>query len=222
MRIVVVATGVGNVRSVLRALGRASSRVAPATEITPSADPEVVRRAEVLVVPGQGSFGAFAAALDGGLREAILERVHAGTPYLGICLGLQILFEEGDEAPGAKGLGVLGGHVGRLVPGIDPTLGRPRPLPHIGWNRAELAGPAPAPADLLVAPEHYYFAHSYAVVPDDASVVLTTTSYGDATFASAVRKDNVVGVQFHPEKSQSAGLAVLERFFSSIERRGVR
>jgi glutamine amidotransferase len=167
----------------------------------------------VLVVPGQGSFGAFAAALDGGLREALVEQIRAGTPYLGICLGLQILFDEGDEAAGARGLGVLRGRVRRLDPGREPGFpARPRPLPHIGWNRA-----APSSSDILVADDHYYFAHSYAAAPEDPSVTLSTTEYGE-NFASAVRKDNVVGVQFHPEKSQRAGLALLERFFSTIAR----
>jgi glutamine amidotransferase len=223
MRIVALATGVGNVRSVLRALDRvtsAMSNVAPTRELVATSDPEIVRRADVLVVPGQGSFGAFAEALDRGLREALLERIDAGTPYFGICLGLQILFEESDEAPGARGLAVLRGRVKRLVPGADPSLGRPRPLPHVGWNRAELVAAARAapPSDVLVAPAHYYFAHSYVVVPDDPEIVLTTTSYGDASFASAVRHANVVGVQFHPEKSQTAGLSVLERFFAGISR----
>lgn len=223
MRIVALATRVGNVRSVLRALDRATSQIDLAAEITASADIEVVRRADVLVVPGQGSFGAFAEALDGGLREALLERIQAGTPYFGICLGLQILFDESDEAPGKKGLGVLAGRVSRLVPGVDPELGRPRPLPHMGWNRAELTNTAAADSSTpLVAPAHYYFAHTFAAVPADAGVVLTTTSYGDATFASAVRKDDVVGVQFHPEKSQRAGLSLLERFFSEVARKRPR
>ena len=226
MRIVALATGVGNVRSVLRALDRATSQIDLAAEITASADVELVRRADVLVVPGQGSFGAFAEALDGGLREVLLERIQAGTPYFGICLGLQILFDESDEAPGKRGLGVLAGRVRRLVPGIDPDLGRARPLPHIGWNRAELTSAAAAspgdPSAPLVAPAHYYFAHTFAADPADASIVMTTTSYGDATFASSVRKDDVVGVQFHPEKSQRAGLSLLERFFSELSRKRPR
>jgi glutamine amidotransferase len=212
MRIVALATGVGNVRSVVRALGRSVDSSA----IVTSADPDVVRRADVLVVPGQGSFGAFAAALDSGLREALLERVHAGAPYLGICLGMQVLFDASDEAPGARGLGILAGRVRRLSPGSDPVLARPLPLPHIGWNRAERG----ATSDELVASDHYYFAHSYAVVPEDPAVVLTTTSYGEASFASAVRRSNVVGVQFHPEKSQTAGLAVIERFFAEARSKG--
>ena len=215
MRIVTLATGVGNVRSVLRALDRATHGVA-GKEILMSSEAAVVRSADVLVVPGQGSFGAFAATVQGELREALLEKIRSGTPYLGICLGLQILFEEGDEAPGTKGLGVLRGRVRRLEPGVDAEAGRPYALPHIGWNRAELVrGDAQAG---IVAPGHYYFAHSYAAVPEDPTVVLTTTSYGDSTFASAVQKDRVVGVQFHPEKSQSMGLALIERFFASLER----
>jgi glutamine amidotransferase len=214
MRIVALATGVGNVRSVVRALHRTTANAGLDPVIVTSADAAEVRSADVLVVPGQGSFGAFAAALDGGLRDALLERIDAGTPYLGICLGLQILFEESDEAPGARGLAVLRGRVRRLAPGIDPVLGRARALPHVGWNLAELAHPE-MPAQ-LVAREHYYFAHSYAAAPDDDAVVLSRTTYGDATFASSVRRGNVVGVQFHPEKSQSAGLSLIERFFREV------
>ncbi|HVJ90537.1 MAG TPA: imidazole glycerol phosphate synthase subunit HisH [Labilithrix sp.] len=215
MRIVALATGHGNVRSVVRALERATSDTGP-REITPTNDAETVRRADVLVVPGQGAFGAFAAALDGGLRETVLEHIRAGKPYLGICLGLQILFEESDEAPGARGLGVLQGRVRRLVPGLDGELGRPLPLPHIGWNRTELVERAVTASDPLVVPAHYYFAHSYVVAPKETDVTLTVTSYGGETFASSVEKDNVAGVQFHPEKSQRAGASLLYRFFSGL------
>jgi glutamine amidotransferase len=195
---------------------RALERTAPAQSvIDATADPDVVRRADVLFVPGQGSFGAFAAALGGGLREALVESIAAGAPYFGICLGLQILFEESDEAPGARGLGILRGRVRRLEPGLD--AGRPRALPHVGWNRAEpVAG-----ASSLVAPAHYYFAHTYAAAPEDSEVVLATTEYGQS-FTSAVQKDNVAGVQFHPEKSQRAGLQLLERFFAEITQRAPR
>lgn len=201
MRIAALATGVGNVRSVLRALERS---VTVPKQIIATADPDEVRRADVLVVPGQGSFGAFAAALDAGLRDVIREKIRGGTPYLGICLGLQILFAESDEAPGAEGLGVFAGRVARLAPG-------PAALPHMGWNRAEAAKPSE-----VFEPAHYYFAHTYAAAGVDPALALATTTYGDQTFTSAIEQGRVVGVQFHPEKSQRAGLALIARFFSRL------
>lgn len=210
MRISAIASGVGNIQSVLRAL---ESTVPGTKDIAVTSDPGAVRLADVLVVPGQGSFGAFAASIDGELREALVEHIYAGKPYLGICLGLQILFEESDEAPGVRGLGVLRGRVGRLDVGREADA--PRPLPHIGWNRAEPT------SDPLVAADHYYFAHSYAAVPEDRAVSVATTEYGE-TFTSAIHKDNVFGVQFHPEKSQRAGLGLLSRFFISLRAPGDR
>lgn len=194
-----LATGASNIRSVVRALERTASNVVT------SGDPEEVRRADVLVVPGQGSFGAFANAWDGGLREVVLEKIRGGTPYFGICLGLQILFEDSEEAPGAKGLGVFAGSVKRLVPGNEA-------LPHMGWNRAELAQ---ASSEVFES-AHYYFAHTYAAEPVDPRVTLATTTYGSQTFSSAVASGNIVGVQFHPEKSQRAGLGLIERFFERL------
>jgi glutamine amidotransferase len=199
-RTVALATGVGNVRSVVRALDRVASNVVA------TADAEEVRGADVLVVPGQGSFGAFAAALDGGLREVLLERIRGGTPYFGICLGLQILFDDSEEAPGAKGLGVLTGSVKRLAPGHEA-------LPHMGWNRAERSR---SEAANVFESAHFYFAHTFAAVPADPSVTLATTTYGTQTFTSAVASGAIVGVQFHPEKSQRAGLGLIERFFESL------
>lgn len=202
-RTVALATGVGNVRSVVRALGNSASNV-----IT-TADPDEVRRADVLVVPGQGSFGTFAEALDRSdapLREVLLEKIRGGTPYLGICLGLQILFEDSDEAPVAKGLGVFGGSVRRLEPGSEA-------LPHMGWNRADAGGSVPTN---LFPSAHYYFAHTYAAVPKDAAVTLATTTYGSQSFTSAVASGAIMGVQFHPEKSQRAGLSLIERFFARL------
>lgn len=209
MRIATIATGIGNVRSVVRAFEVAAADIG-AAKVVSTADPDVIRKADVLVVPGQGSFGAFAAAIAGGLRDALLERVRAGTPYFGICLGMQILFETSDEAPDALGLGVLHGRVRRLTPGVDTKSGRPFPLPHMGWNRADVVtGHFP-----LVQSSDYYFAHSYVVAPSDEGVVSSTTTYGGDTFASSVQKDNVVGVQFHPEKSQRAGLSLTARFLA--------
>jgi glutamine amidotransferase len=207
VKIAVLATGLGNIRSVHRAL----ERTAGGATITATDDPDVLRRADVLVVPGQGSFGAFARTIDGGLREVLLERIAAGTPYLGICLGLQVLFEDSEEAPEARGLGVLAGRVRRLAPPPLPD-GSPRALPHMGWNRVE-----PRDGSPLLAAEHFYFAHSYAASPSDERVSLATTEYGEI-FTSAVARDNVVGVQFHPEKSQRAGLDLVERFVAQARR----
>lgn len=195
--------GVGNVRSVVRALEKTVSRE---KEILEASDPDVLKRADVLVVPGQGSFGAFASALskDGGaLRQVLSERIIGGTPYLGICLGLQILFTDSEESLGTEGLGLglgLGlvpGRVRRLTPGAD------LPLPHIGWNQV------PAFNN-----DYFYFAHSFAV--PDTSYTIASTEYGADTFTCAIRRGNVFGVQFHPEKSQRAGLSLLERFFEDL------
>ena len=193
VRIVVTEHGVGNVRSVVRAI----ARVAPSAEVVVTGDPDAIRRADRIVVPGQGSFGAFAKAIRGGLGEALAESIARGTPYLGICLGLQVLFEDSEEAPGEQGLGIYRGHVKRIAAG-DLAL------PHIGWNSV----------DRSEEPSRFfYFAHSYVVVPADPAIVAGTTDYG-SRFVSIVEKDNVLGVQFHPEKSQREGLALLERFFS--------
>lgn len=195
MKVVVADTGLGNVRSVVRALERAG---APAIEL--SGDPEIVRRADALVVPGQGAFRDCTRALGGGLGEAIREAIGRGAPYLGICLGLQILFASSEEAPGCEGLAIFPGRVARLAPapGIK--------IPHVGWNVAE-----PTRASWLVEkPEHFYFVHSY-VAPQGAEAACAETEHG-ARFVSAALRDNVAAVQFHPEKSQRAGLALLERF----------
>lgn len=208
MRVVVCDPGVGNVRSVVRAIERAGGGGARPCEVTVSRERAVVASADYVVVPGQGAFGAFAAGIDGGLADALREHVHAGRPYLGICLGMQVLFASSDEAPGAAGLAILGGHVKRLEPGIDPATSRTHALPHIGWNAVESPGSEPS-AD---AP-FFYFAHSFAAAPSDPSVISGTTQYGAQRFASAVTHGAVMGVQFHPEKSQREGLALLERFF---------
>jgi len=208
VRIVVCDPGVGNVRSVVRAVERAASASPVVT-----ADPDVVRRADVVVVPGQGSFGAFARAMEGGLGEALVETIARGAPYLGICLGLQVLFDSSEEAPGARGLGVLRGSVRRVEPGVDASTGVARPLPHIGWNAV---APCPPGVPFLgEATRHFYFAHSFVAAPEDPRVVAGTTEYG-ATFPSAIAKDRILGVQFHPEKSQGVGLKMIANWVASL------
>ena len=204
------AAGAGNVRSVVRALERATIEAGGGFEVMVSGNPADVASADYLVVPGQGAFGPFARGIDGGLGDALREHIAKERPYLGICLGLQVLFESSDEAPGAAGLGILRGHVKRLAPGIDPATSRTYALPHIGWNSVATASGG--------AERFFYFAHTFAAEPADASVIEGTTEYGAARFASAIRHGAITGVQFHPEKSQREGLALLGAFFREERR----
>ena len=199
--VLLVDTSMGNLRSVARALERVGARV----EL--SADPDRIAAAGRVVVPGQGHFGDCARALEGGLGEALLAHIAAGKPYLGICLGMQVLFESSEEAEGARGLGVFEGTVRRfqsdLVDPDDPS--RRLKVPHMGWNLVEGAHP------LLPARDWFYFVHSYYCDPVDPSRVVGSSDYG-MRFCAAVAKDNVFACQFHPEKSQRAGSALLARF----------
>jgi len=203
--------GLGNLRSVERAL-REAARGRP-VDVQVTREPARVRAADRLVMPGQGGFRDCAGALRGELGEAVRAHLDAQRPYLGICLGLQVLFETSEEEVGAAGLGVLKGRVVKLRGGTDPTHGEPLKIPHMGWNTAE---PAPGNRGLLVegAAQHFYFVHSFVVVPEDAGIVAGETTYGQR-FVCAVAYGNVFACQFHPEKSQHAGLALLERFLSS-------
>jgi len=209
MRIVVCDVGLGNLRSVERALQVAARGRKDDIEVTREA--ARVARADKLVMPGQGGFGDCARALSGALGQAARAHLAAERPYLGICLGLQVLFRSSAEAPSEAGLGVLEGRVEKLPGGVDPSTGAPLKIPHIGWNVAE---PTAAGRKWLSAAEHFYFVHSYAVVPSDPAIVAATTDYGEP-FVSAIAWGNVFACQFHPEKSQEAGLALLERFLAS-------
>ena len=201
--IAVVDTGAGNLRSVTRALARAG--LAP--EVT--AAPEEVRRAAGVVLPGVGNFATAAANLRAkGLDEALREVLAAGRPYLGICLGLQLLFEESDEHGRSAGLGVLPGRVVRF-PGRD-ACGRVLRVPHIGWNQVRFSGSHPMLAN-LPREDCYYFVHAYYALPERPDCMVGRTEYGDA-FASAVATERLFAVQFHPEKSQRAGFALLEAY----------
>jgi glutamine amidotransferase len=207
VEIAVADVGLGNLRSVERAIARACEIAGRAADVIVTRDPERLARADKIVVPGQGGFRDCAAALERGMGDAAKDAIQRGTPYFGICLGLQVLFERSAEAEGCAGLGIFAGTVERLAGGTDTLTGGALKIPHIGWNRAE-----PARTSLLEpAPEWFYFVHSYAVLPSDLAIVAATTEYG-VPFVSAVAKDNVFACQFHPEKSQTAGLALLARF----------
>jgi imidazole glycerol-phosphate synthase subunit HisH len=212
VRIVVCDVGVGNLRSVERALLEAAR--GRRDEIVVTRDPRQVATADRLVMPGQGGFRDCARALSKDLGDAVRAHFASQRPYLGICLGLQVLFRSSEEAPDCAGLGVLEGEVVRLHDGVDPVTGAPLKIPHIGWNVAEPAGDGGHRGLLAPKGEHFYFVHSYVVAPRDPRVVASVTEYGQR-FVSAIAYDNVFACQFHPEKSQRAGLALLERFLAS-------
>ncbi len=200
--IAVVDYGVNNLASVVRAL-RAGGHSAELVS-----HPDRVRRAGRVLLPGVGNFGQASRNLTStGLGQAVLEVAAAGRPLMGICLGLQLFFELSDEAPGARGLGLLPGRVQRF----STTL----PVPHVGWARVDLTVPGRRHPLLSGAfqgqTEFFYHVHSYhpAGLPDDA--VLATGNYG-SVFPTIVGSQSVIGVQFHPEKSQSAGLSLLSAF----------
>ncbi len=197
--------GAGNLRSVANAL-----RVAGAENVVLTADPDVVRAADRIVLPGVGAFRACAQALRAvpGLIEAMAERVHTGgAPFLGICVGMQLLATRGIEFGVTPGLDWIGGEVRLIVP-TDAAI----KVPHMGWNDVA-PRPRPSRASALIEPGEAYFLHSYHFVTDDGDDVAAMTDPGVGIVA-AVARDTVLGVQFHPEKSQDYGLALLTRFLA--------
>jgi imidazole glycerol-phosphate synthase subunit HisH len=207
LRVALVDLGMGNLHSVERALAQGAANAGVALTVDRSGDPAVVRRADKIVVPGQGAFRDCAAALGQGMGDALRERIAAGVPFLGICLGLQALFEGSEEAPGAAGLAVLAGRVVRL------TAGEGYKIPHMGWNRVTVVRPVAVPLQGIEG-EHFYFVHSYHAVPADPGIVAAVTEHGPHRVTAAIQRENVTATQFHPEKSQAAGLRLLEAFLS--------
>jgi glutamine amidotransferase len=194
--------GAGNLHSVANAL-----KAAGAEHVTVTSDPDVVRAADRIVLPGVGSFKACAEGLREipHLVESMAERVHVGgAPFLGICVGMQLLASRGVEHGITLGLDWISGEV-RLIEVTDPAI----KVPHMGWNDV---GVSPhGPAGDLIEPGEAYFLHSYHFVPDEGRDIAAMTDHGGGITA-AVARDNMVGVQFHPEKSQAFGLALLSRF----------
>lgn len=190
-RIAVLDFGMGNLRSVAKALERAGAEVEVVADVDASADG--------LVVPGQGHFGSCVVNL-GERTKDVARWIEDGRPYFGICLGLQVLFESSDEAP-QPGLGVLSGAVRRLPPGVK--------VPHIGWNEVRPVGDQPV-FDGVEPGTRFYFVHSYYPDPADG-VAAATTDYG-IEFCCAVARDNLVATQFHPEKSGEPGIRLLRNF----------
>ncbi|HEY8347735.1 MAG TPA: imidazole glycerol phosphate synthase subunit HisH [Symbiobacteriaceae bacterium] len=197
-RIVIVDYDTGNLASVRNALKTVGQ------EAVISSDPAVVQAAEALVLPGVGAFGSGMAKLRArGLVEPVLAVAAAGRPILGICLGMQLLFEYGEEAGAGPGLGLLKGRVTRLPEGLK--------LPQIGWNLVEPVRREHPILEGLSQPFYAYFDHAYAVAQEDPADVVATTEYG-RVYPSVVARGNIIGIQFHPEKSARVGLKMLQNF----------
>ena len=194
MTLVVVDCGSGNLRSVRQALNRCGA--SPVV----TQNPDVVRRAERVILPGQGAFAACMAGLAEGLQEA-LEEVVRQKPFLGICVGLQLMAQKTSEHGYHKGFGWLKGEVVPITGDIK--------IPHMGWNDITVVRPHPVLKNLPT--RHAYFVHSYAFVPEEKTTLLAHVKYGSVLCAAAGR-DNTIGVQFHPEKSQRLGLTLLDNF----------
>jgi glutamine amidotransferase len=211
MTVAIVDYGSGNLRSASKALERAAVTLDVPTDILVTADPEAVGKAERIVLPG---VGAFRDCRDGiaaipGMMEALDVAVRRdGKPFLGICVGMQLMATSGHEHEVTAGFGWIAGEVRRLAPS-DPGL----KIPHIGWNA--LAGQGRHPLldglDIAGGNQHAYFVHSYCLLPEDPADALLTTDYGGAVTAM-VQRDNLAGTQFHPEKSQAFGLGLLANF----------
>ncbi len=214
--IVVIDYGMGNLRSVSKALESLGAKVRV------SNDPQDVARADKVILPGVGAFPAAMRELAArALIEPIKTAIGSGKPYLGICLGLQLLFESSEEGERARGLGVLPGTVKRFSFDHEPrTTNHELKIPHMGWNQVSPQSPVHSPQRgcplLKGIPDgsFFYFVHSYYANPKDRSVVALEADYG-GRFAAMVWRDNLYATQFHPEKSQTVGLKLLENFVAS-------
>jgi glutamine amidotransferase len=198
--------GAGNLRSAERALLAAAAQANRRREVRVTADPAFIARADRIVLPGQGAFADCMGGLAAipGLIETLTTAVRQrGTPFLGICVGMQLLADVGLEQTETQGLGWVGGVCRPLQPGAER-------LPHMGWNGVTPTKPHPV-LSALGSEAYMYFAHSFVVELADDACTAARTTHGER-FASALAKDNVLGVQFHPEKSQAAGLALLAKF----------
>jgi len=201
--IAIIDYGMGNLRSVEKGFLKVGVDAKVVT------DPRSVNDAEAIVLPGVGAFRDCMKNLDQmKLIEPILKSVRNGKPYLGICLGLQMLFTESEEFGVYKGLDVLKGKVVRFQVDLK--------VPHMGWNTVRLLGKPPI-FDGIKDESYFYFVHSYYVAPDDEGIIAGTTDYG-MTFTSMVWKDNIIATQFHPEKSQETGLKILKNFGDFVKR----
>jgi glutamine amidotransferase len=200
--IAIIDYGMGNLRSVQRAFDHVGA------EAIVTAHRETIESASAVVLPGVGAFGKAMSNLQrAGLADVIRQVIAQGRPFLGICLGLQLLFEESEEMGEHRGLGVFGGQVKRFEVDLK--------VPQIGWNQIHIQRANPL-LEGVADGSYAYFVHSYYVVPTDPEIVLATTDYG-IDYASIIGRSNVFGIQFHPEKSQAVGLRILRNFTALVE-----
>jgi glutamine amidotransferase len=191
---------IGNLRSVQKAFQHVGG------EAMFVRTPREISKADGLVLPGVGAFGDCVRCLaDSGMWDAVIDWARSGRPFFGICVGYQMLFESSEEAPGRRGLGLFEGEVKRFsgVGGLK--------IPQIGWNTVEVKQPEAALLSGISSGDFVYYVHSYYVHPRDASLVALESTYGE-TFAAAIARENIMATQFHPEKSQRAGLQLLRNF----------
>lgn len=204
-KVTIIDYGIGNLRSIEKAFQSLD------IEVLRTDRPDDIASADRLVFPGVGAFGACIGEVQRrGLVEPIRDYVGTGRPFLGVCVGMQLLFDEGEEMGTHSGLGILPGKVVRFSSDQHEGSDRPLKVPHMGWNAALLERPSPLAEGLPEVP-YFYFVHSYHALPAAPSDVLATTTYG-LQFPAIVNRNNVFGVQFHPEKSQRNGLRILDNF----------
>jgi glutamine amidotransferase len=207
--VAIIDYGSGNLRSAEKAMARAISDGGLDARVVVTADADVVRKAGRIVLPGVGAFADCMCGLRtvpgmvDALRDAVVKR---GVPFLGICVGMQLMASRGLEHGAHEGLGWIAGDVVRIAPS-DPAL----KIPHMGWNTLRVSRPHPILAHVQGNDEHAYFVHSYEFAAEHDSDVVAFTDYGSA-IAAVVGRDNMIGTQFHPEKSQATGLQLLQNF----------
>lgn len=207
MKVAIIDYGSGNLRSAAKAFERAGRDAGLSADVLVTSDPDAVRGAERIVLPGVGAFGDCRAGLDAipGMVEALEETVRKeGKPFFGICVGMQLMAERGLEHGSHEGLGWLKGDVVKIEPS-DPSL----KIPHMGWNELEIVNGHPLLEEMPAT--HAYFVHSYAFAVADPDALVARVDYGGPVTAMVAR-DNMVGTQFHPEKSQALGLALIGNF----------
>lgn len=203
--ITIIDYGIGNLRSIEKAFQ------AVGVDVLRTDDPERIAEASHLVLPGVGAFGACAAEIQQrSLEQPILDYVATGRPFLGVCVGMQLLFDYSEELGNHPGLGILPGRVVHFHNAEDAAQTQSLKVPHMGWNTVQSQRTSPLLHD-LGTPPYFYFVHSFHVYPENPADALGLTTYG-VSFPAIVQRNNVFGVQFHPEKSQKDGLQILKNF----------